>query len=259
MLKVLIVEDEDIIRRGLVHTIDWEKMNCSVAGDAANGKVGLECMKQYQPDVVLTDILMPKMNGLEMIEAAKDVCLHSFQVVFLTSYADFEYARKALQLGAMEYLLKPIDENVLAKTMQRVHLKIADGLMHSKQEFVQNEQEECLVDWANYFNDNTLNNSYVIQALYRIRDHYDEKLSIEALAEELDVSASYLSRKFKEATSHTFVELLSKYRIEKSLALLKKGTYRIYEVSDLIGFNDYKNFCVVFKKYMKKSPKEFNR
>ena len=71
------------------------------------------------------------------------------------------------------------------------------------------------------------------------------------------MSASYLSRKFKDATGQTFLEILMRYRIQKAICLLKKGIYRVYEVSDLTGFSDYKNFCVVFKKYTKTSPTEF--
>ena len=110
-----------------------------------------------------------------------------------------------------------------------------------------------LVDWDVYLNENTLKNSYVTQALYKIRDYYHEKISIDSIAEELDVSASYLSRKFKDATGQTFLEILMRYRIQKAIGLLKKGVYRVYEVSDLTGFSDYKNFCVVFKKYTKTS------
>ncbi len=259
LLKILIVEDEEIIRKGLVHTIDWEAMRCIVIGDAANGKIGLEYIKQYEPDVVLTDIIMPQCNGLDMIEAAKAENHLLFQTIFLTSYAEFDYARKALQLGAFEYLLKPIDEMELAKAIERVWQKHAERNSAIGAKSQMKDEEEILVNWSLYLNEHSLKNSYIVQALYKIRDHYDEKISIESLAEEMDVSASYLSRKFKEVTAHTFVELLSRYRIQKAIGLLRKGTYRMYEISDLTGFNDYKNFCVVFKKYMKCSPKEFVR
>lgn len=258
LLKVLIVEDEEIIRKGLVYTIDWLSMGCMVMGDAANGAAGLELIKKHTPDIVLTDIIMPEVDGLAMIEAAKKLPGQSFQTILLTSYAEFEYARKAVQLGVTEYLLKPVDEEELAKTIKRIQQQYEAKLAYSDAvQLVKQKENDKLVDWEYYLNDDNLKNSYVTQALYKIRDHYHEKISIESIAEEFDVSASYLSRKFKEATSHTFVELLSKYRIQKAIGLLKKGTYRVYEVSDLTGFNDYKNFCVVFKKYMKNSPKEF--
>lgn len=256
LLKVLIVEDEYIIRQGLVHTIDWEALGCRVVGEAANGAAGLELIKQQEPDIVLTDIIMPTLNGLEMIAAANALPGLSFKAILLTSYTEFGYARKALQLGAADYLLKPVDEEELAKSIKKIQGEQADKALQAQADAGPKEKI-ILVDWQTYLSESNLRNSYVAQALYRIRDHYDEKISIEALADELAVSASYLSRKFKESTAHTFVELLSKYRIQKAIHLLEKGTYRVYEVSDLTGFNDYKNFCVVFKKYMKRSPKEY--
>ena len=91
----------------------------------------------------------------------------------------------------------------------------------------------------------------------RIRQDYREKLSIELLAEEAGVSASYLSRKFKEAAGQTFLELLTRERLQKAMLQLASGKYRVYEVAEENGFGDYKNFCTVFKKYTKVSPREF--
>lgn len=253
MLNIIIVEDEEIIRKGLVHTIPWDDFGCRVVGDAPDGLSGLELIRQQKPDLVLTDIIMPSLNGLEMLQRAREDVELTFDAIVLTSYTEFSYARKALQLGAADYLLKPVDEQELEKVVAKIRAS------RQRQTEVRQEEELILVDWSQYLNAQNLCNSYVSQTLYRIRDHYDEKLSIEALADEFAVSASYLSRKFKEATGHTFGELLSKYRIQKAIALLQQGTYRVYEVSDRTGFSDYKNFCVVFKKYMQCSPKEYRK
>ena len=112
------------------------------------------------------------------------------------------------------------------------------------------------VDWARYLGDASLN-PYVRHAMERIRADYREKLSIEVLAEEAGVSASYLSRKFKEAAGQTFLELLTRERLQNAIVQLASGKYRVYEVAEENGFGDYKNFCSVFKKYMKCSPREF--
>ena len=170
------------------------------------------------------------------------------QLVFLTSYAEFDYAQQALRLQAADYLLKPVDEAELAALMQRLR---ATGTGTDDAE-VRAEG----IDWARYLGDASLN-PYVRHAMERIRADYREKLSIEALAEEAGVSASYLSRKFKEATGQTFLELLTRERLLNAIAQLSSGTYRVYEVAEENGFGDYKNFCSVFKKYMKCSPREF--
>ena len=246
MLRVLIVEDEEIIRRGLLFTIDWAGMGCCVVGDAPDGRAGLELLRRERPDVVLTDIRMPCMDGIEMAERAWTEGILP-QLVFLTSYAEFDYAQKALRLHAADYLLKPVDEAELAALMRRLANESASP-----------EAEPVVesIDWRRYFADDGLN-PYVQHAMKRIQQDYREKLSIEMLAEEAGVSASYLSRKFKEATGQTFLELLTRTRLQSAILQLSSGKYRVYEVAEENGFGDYKNFCTVFKKYMKCSPRIF--
>lgn len=258
MLKILIVEDEEIIRKGLVYTIDWLSMNCMVVGEAGNGKDGLVLLQKYEPDVVIADIIMPEMNGIEMLKAAQNLEIKPFKSVILTSYADFNYARQAVKLQVADYLLKPVDEDELKKTISCVRNSLEETKAYSSLiALTKKNGIDELVDWNIYLNKDVLKNRYVSQALYKIRDNYNEKISIESIAEKLQVSASYLSRKFKEITGTTFLELLMRYRIQKAIGLLKQGNYRIYEVSDLTGFTDYKHFCVVFKKFTKTSPSEF--
>lgn len=123
MLRILIVEDEDIIRKGLVYMMDWLSMDCVVAAEAANGKEGYEKILEYRPDVVLTDIYMPYMDGIDMIQKASETV--KFKSVLLTSYADFDYAKRAIEARVSEYLLKPVDEAELARLMKRLEGEIA--------------------------------------------------------------------------------------------------------------------------------------
>ena len=107
MLKLFIVEDEEIIRRGLVCTIDWLRLGAKVVGDAADGLAALAAIREVKPDVVLTDIRMPRMDGIELAQELQHE--HSAaKVIFLTSYADFEYAQEAVRLQAADYLLPRI-------------------------------------------------------------------------------------------------------------------------------------------------------
>ncbi len=249
MQRILIVEDEEIIRRGLVSTIDWRSMDCLVVGDAADGRAGLELLRREHPDILLTDIRMPRMDGIAMAECARAEGILP-QLVFLTSYAEFGYAKKAIELQAADYLLKPVDEAELTALMRRL---AAEGREHRAGESLMEG-----IDWSRYFADEGLN-PYVRQAMERIRSDYRKRISIELLAEEVGVSASYLSRKFKEAVGQTFLELLTRERLQKAVAQLVSGKYRVYEVAEENGFGDYKNFCTVFKKYMQCSPREFMR
>ena len=96
MLRVLIVEDEDIIRKGIAYTMDWTSMGCTIVGEAANGKEGIEKILDLKPDIVLTDIMMPFMDGIEMIRQTTDQ-VH-YKSIILTSYAEFTYAKQAIDL-----------------------------------------------------------------------------------------------------------------------------------------------------------------
>ena len=93
--------------------------------------------------------------------------------------------------------------------------------------------------------------------LKTVEERYMEKISVENIAEELQVSASYLSRKFKNATGLTYLDFLNQYRIRQAIKLLETGKYKVYEVSDMTGFTDYKHFSAVFRRYTDQSPSEF--
>lgn len=254
MLRVMIAEDEDIIRKGLIYTTDWMGMDCVVVAEAANGQEGLLKILEQKPDVVIADICMPYMDGIEMIkEASKSV---KFKSVLLTSYAEFDYARRAIAARVSEYLLKPVDEEKLAALMKRLGEEIANS---RQVEYVmeQAESEAGIMNLEYYMQLDPSENKYVSKAIEEIKSGYWDKLSVESISDKLGVSASYLSRKFKEVTGQTFLDFLNKYRISQAIILLNTGQYRIGEVSDATGFTDYKHFCAVFKKYTLKSPTKF--
>ena len=254
MLKVLIAEDEDIIRKGLVYTTDWLGMGCVVVAEAANGQEGLEKILECRPDVVIADICMPFLDGIEMMKKAAETV--KFKGIVLTSYAEFDYARRAIDARVCEYLLKPVDEEKLAETMKRLNEEITNS---RQVEFVmeQAELEGGNMNLDYYMQLDVSENRYISKMIEEIRVHYADKLSVEAISEELRVSASYLSRKFKEVTGQTFLDFLNKYRVQQAVVMLNTRQYRISEISEATGFTDYKYFCAVFKKYTLKSPTKF--
>ncbi len=256
MLKVLIVEDEDIIRKGLIHTIDWLSMGCMIAGDADNGLDGLDLIAEHKPDLVITDIKMPGMDGIKMLEKAlKDNWFYS---IILTSYSEFEYARNAISLKVFEYLLKPVDKEKLADIIEKIK-KDADKkkVLNNLMDKAKLKDEIKLVELDVFILSDSEHNYYVDEAIRQIQQNYSQKISIETISNSLGVSASYLSRKFKDITDQTFLDVLNKYRVQKAIELLNEGKYRVYEVSELTGFSEYKHFCNVFKKYTSTSPTEF--
>ncbi|MCH4886192.1 response regulator [Acidaminobacter sp. JC074] len=111
MFKVVIIDDEPIVRKGIINIIDWASLGCQVVSEASNGLEGMEIIRQYKPDIILTDINMPEIDGLEMIRNTLDIIPWS-KIIILTGYREFDYIQEALKLGASEFLLKPskIDE-----------------------------------------------------------------------------------------------------------------------------------------------------
>ncbi len=133
MLKVLIIDDEPIIREGIKSIINWEKYGFSVCGEAVNGQDGLQKILDLDPDLAIVDIKMPVMDGLKMVEELRkqeNYC----KIIFLTAYSDFKYAQKAVELGIESYVLKPIEQNELVEKVCNTH----EAIMHENktQEFI---------------------------------------------------------------------------------------------------------------------------
>lgn len=242
---VLIVEDEELIRKGLIFTTDWLALGCTVVGEAGDGEEGLEKICALTPDIVIADICMPVLSGLEMIQKAQEVG-KSFCPIILSSYSDFEYARTSIHLGVFEYLLKPIDERVLASVILRITERF-DEETNKNSAF--SEKIFTLPDIPD-----TKENFFVNQTVKYIQQHYNTAITIQMVAAYLKVSVSYLSRKIKKITNLTFLDILNGYRITRAVELLRTGQYRIYEVADMTGFVNYKYFSAVFKRYTGCSP-----
>ena len=220
MLKLIIVEDEEIIRRGLVCTIDWLRYHSTVVGDAPDGEAALPMIRQLQPDVVLTDIRMPRLDGISLARQLKAEG-NPARIVFLTSYAEFRYAQEAVRLAAADYLLKPVDEQELGQLLERLQTEKIMAAAPAPSAAPLGEWSELLEQARQG------GNPYVQVVLEIVQRDYREKLSLEKIAAEQGVSVSYLSRKLREDTGHTFGSLLAKYRLRQSIELLLAGTWRV--------------------------------
>lgn len=122
--KVLIVEDEFRIGLMIKELIKWDEIGLEYVGLADNGETALNIIEKENPDIVITDIRMPKIDGLELISLAKQKNAH-IRFVILTGYKEFEYAHKALQYGVNDYLLKPINEEELNKVLRKIHAELS--------------------------------------------------------------------------------------------------------------------------------------
>lgn len=248
MTRVMIVDDEKYVRMGIKNGTDWSLIDCEVVGEAANGKEGLELAKELKPDLVISDIKMPKMTGIEMAESLLEKYPET-KIIFLTAYDEFEYARAAIRIGVSDYLLKPFDDGELEAAIQRLlHI-------HPNSDAKSVRLEEELIPLADKKN---ISNKYVCNALeYIERNYSDSDFNITAMAEKLAVSEGHLSRLFKSETGVSINNYLTKYRIRRAMDLLKDVSAKVYEVADKVGYQDIAYFSNTFKKLVGKSPSDY--
>ena len=243
MLKVLIVEDEETIRRGIALTIDWGSLNCTVVAEAANGEEGLAAAQRYQPNLIITDIKMPKMDGLEMVRRLRQMGNGAF-VIILTAFDTFEYAQNAIRLGAVDYILKPFHDGDLERAVQAVQGRYAG------EKAVPSPPESGLKKGDR--------SKYVQGAVSYVDAHFDDPaLSISAIAADLGISEGYLSHTFKKETGSTILSYLTRVRIRRAMALLRDCRVKVYEVAEQVGYRDIAYFSATFKKMVGVSPSEY--
>ena len=119
MLRLIIVDDEKIIRESIRSLIDWESLGIEVVGVCKNGLEAYDAILDSYPDIVLTDIKMPGLSGLELIEKLNDT-RENIQFIILSGYSEFEYAKQAMRFGIRHYLLKPCNENQIIEAIEDV-------------------------------------------------------------------------------------------------------------------------------------------
>ena len=253
MHKVLIVEDEDIMRKGLMFMPRWQEVDCIVVGEAINGVDGLEKIQQHHPDIVIVDINMPVMDGLEMLE--RSIKEYGYDAIIVSGYGEFEYARKGISLGVTEYLLKPIDYSKLYEAIRKIQAKRNENtkIKHTIQQLDVEKKKFGILG----YDEKKTGNRYVDLMIQMIHDKYHTRLTLNDISEECQMSCTYLNVKFKNATGYTFNDYLNRYRIQKAVDLLRKNQYKVYEIAEMVGFYDYKYFIKVFKKYTGSSPARF--
>lgn len=238
MYKVVIIDDEPVIVEGLTRSINWAEWDCVVVGSALNGEEGIALVNTLKPDILITDISMPRMDGLTMIAGLKSQ-YENLEITILTGYRDFDYAQRAIRLGVTRLLLKPskMDELTEAISAMTGNLKKTEEL----QSFPGYEIEEDT-------DKNEAGSFIVNNALAYIQEHYREKLTLTDVAERIYVSQWHLSKLLNKHTGHTFSELLNNVRIEEAKGLLKDPALRIGDIAEEVGFLDMAHFSRVFKK-----------
>ena len=127
LYRIMLVDDEEEVRKAMIRQMDWEQLGFTVAGDAENGRDALEKLEQLEPDVVMTDIRMPYMDGLALTARIREK-YPSVKILIFSGYDDFEYAQQAIKLHVTEYILKPVNSQELAEILQRIRISLDEEI-----------------------------------------------------------------------------------------------------------------------------------
>lgn len=258
MAGIVLADDEPFIRQGFL-TIDWEAEGFELLGVGSNGLEALELARATKPNIVLTDIRMPGMDGIALMRTIRAET-PDIKVILLTAYHEFEYARAAVESGAAGFVLKPSDPEDILQACRKAKRDVEQHLARDQRE---HELRRQLKAYSSVMRDSLLpgeadirSNEIIAKALHEMEADYDKELTIAAVAERVHLSPVYLSRLFKKETGETFSDMLLHIRLRRAVELIKDRNIRIFEIAERVGFKDARYFGQVFRKHLGSSPRQ---
>ncbi|MDR0817387.1 MAG: response regulator [Clostridiales Family XIII bacterium] len=260
--KILLVDDEEEVRHAIATKLDWAALGFELAGEASNGVEAIEMIETLAPDVIMTDIQMPFMDGLTLCKHARDM-IPDVRLAVFSGFDEFDYAREAIRAGVVEYIMKPINAEELAKILSEIAESLdKEAAERSERERLQRLYEESLPE---HIRQEKLKGKYkdsatrlAEKAKAYIDEHYsDEDLSIDVVCDLLGVSASYFSVTFKKAMGVSFITMLTQIRMRAAVEQLAITDDKTYIIAEKVGYSDPNYFSYVFKKYYGISPTKY--
>lgn len=239
-LRVLLVDDEIMIREGFKRLFDWEAHDCEVVGEAADGMEALTRIDSLHPDIVIMDINIPIMNGLKVIQLSR-IKHPDIAFVIVSGYDDFSYCREALRLQITDYILKPVNYEEFGTCIDNLKISLFEQRVSAASE-PEKQEERTITGITRY-----------------LQEHLADEMSLSVLAEEFYLNPQYISQLFKNEIGVNFLSYLTNIRMENAKKLLLSTSLSIAEVADRSGFGDYRVFTKVFKKSEGITPSQYRR
>ena len=236
MYTIFLADDEIWVSMGLKKMIGRSGAAFQVIGEASDGVTAFDEIRRLRPDLLLADIRMPGLNGIELLKKIRENGLDT-RVVLVSGYAEFSYAQEAVRLGASDYLLKPVEEEELRNVLRKIDEELggagADG------------------------GDAELPPTVLDRVIREIQERYTENISLSGLAEKYHLSPARLSGLLKNRLGLTFSEYLSAKRIQYAKELMRDESLSTAAIAEMCGYNDYFYFTKVFKKVAGMSPGKY--
>jgi two-component system response regulator YesN len=249
---IMIVDDEPLTRTGIQKTLEaWSAGRYQILC-AENGVEALEMLNSRPVNLLITDIRMPEVSGLQVVESMQKKG-HKPVVIIISGHPDFQYAQTAIQLGVINYLLKPINKRKLLNAVEQA-LKIDEN-----RERV--EAMEKMVD-PRLMHAKTENLHFsppVKEAIRYVEERLQTPLGLREVANHIHLNPSYFSALFKEQTNLTFSEYVTRSRLQKAKELLLQTKLPVSEIAEQIGYQTSKYFIKLFKEYEGKSPSQYRK
>ena len=248
MYTMIVADDEKWIRERIISSINWNRIGVSVIGEAADGEEALGLCRKLRPDIVLTDIRMPGINGLDFLKFLKDEGINS-RLIIISGYGEFQYAKEAIKLGVVDYILKPVENDELVNIVKKCIRQIEAETLRNRiieQLNIQDHLPKRLEDYEKR-DGNVKKRNTIERALAFIKENYKGPVSLNDLSEEVMMNPSYLSKLFTEVLGISFSKYLTLYRINRARELMNDPTLRIKEIAGMVGYDNVRYFTKVFK------------
>ena len=249
MYRILVADDEPIERQVVTKRIQKNFPEQIEVFTAQNGREAMETFERENCQIAILDISMPGVNGLEAAKYIREKFPKSI-IIFLTAYDEFNYAKQAIGLKALEYLLKPGRDEELRATLEEAFSLIDNDRTPAEGEtphgaVVEEDPEHVRMS------------TIAAEIAAFIEAHYRDDLSLQSVASKMGYSEVYFCKLFKNCFDKTFIMYLNDLRMEKALELMKDISINIKEISERVGYRDANYFARIFKKKMGMTPSEF--
>ena len=245
MYSAIIIDDEPWTTIDIEQNLQMEELGFRITNSFKDPKTALIHITTQKPDLIITDIRMPNMTGIELMQKIREQNISS-EIIIISGYGEFEYAKKAIQYGATGYFLKPLNPKEAYETLKLVKAR----LDKTSQESNYNTDNNTTVE---------LNIGNFDKMINYMDTHFYETLTLKSLANKFYLNPNYCCSLFTKYKNMTFSQYLTNIRLSEAKKLLENSSYSLDEISSLVGFHDYFYFSNVFKKYINLSPKEYRK
>lgn len=248
---ILILDDEQVTRHGVKKTLErWSQGKYEVIS-ATDANDAIKLFKKTKINLLITDINMPEMTGLELLKIVKNKGDHPV-VIILSGYPDFTYAQEAIRLGVINYLLKPINKQKLIEAVEQA-FTIETSML--KADYIKKVTDQKLLD----IDSAQILKAPIQKAFQYVNDHLRQQISLKDVANEIHLNPSYFSVLFKEQTRLTFSEYVTRKRIQIAKKLLLTTNLSIEEIAQEAGYQTTKYFIKLFKEYEGITPSKYRK